>query len=32
MFDAFIGLPIVDLVLDGNPVCDKFKDKEAYIR
>ncbi|XP_028128497.1 nuclear RNA export factor 1 isoform X1 [Diabrotica virgifera virgifera] len=29
--DAFQGLPVVDLLLDGNPVCDKFKDKPTYI-
>ncbi|GBL94459.1 Nuclear RNA export factor 1 [Araneus ventricosus] len=25
------GLEIVDLVLDGNPLCDDFKDKNSYI-
>lgn len=30
--DAFIGLPIVDLLLDGNPLCDKFKEQSTYIR
>ncbi|KAG5895804.1 hypothetical protein JTB14_028508 [Gonioctena quinquepunctata] len=29
--DALQGLPIVDLVLDGNPLCDKFKDQATYI-
>ncbi|XP_019881507.1 nuclear RNA export factor 1 isoform X2 [Aethina tumida] len=29
--DPLIGLPIVDLVLEGNPVCDKFKDRTSYI-
>ncbi|KAL1494139.1 hypothetical protein ABEB36_009785 [Hypothenemus hampei] len=29
--DAFIGLPIVDLLLDGNPLCDKYKEQTAYI-
>ncbi|CAG9835063.1 unnamed protein product [Diabrotica balteata] len=29
--DVFQGLPVVDLLLDGNPVCDKFKDKPTYI-
>ncbi|KAJ8956646.1 hypothetical protein NQ318_014000 [Aromia moschata] len=30
--DALQGLPIVDLILDGNPLCDKFKDQATYIR
>ncbi|XP_066246694.1 nuclear RNA export factor 1-like [Euwallacea similis] len=29
--DAFIGLPIVDLLLDGNPLCDRFKNQNTYI-
>ncbi|XP_056641842.1 nuclear RNA export factor 1-like [Diorhabda sublineata] len=29
--DALQGLPIVDLMLDGNPLCDKFKDKPSYV-
>ncbi|XP_022916625.2 nuclear RNA export factor 1-like [Onthophagus taurus] len=29
--DALSGLPIVDLVLDGNPLCDAFQEKESYI-
>ncbi|ENN77920.1 hypothetical protein YQE_05597, partial [Dendroctonus ponderosae] len=29
--DTFIGLPIVDLFLDGNPLCDKYKDQNSYI-
>ncbi|VEN42801.1 unnamed protein product [Callosobruchus maculatus] len=29
--DAFEGLPIVDLLLNGNPLCDKYKDQQAYI-
>lgn len=32
MLDAFMGLPVVDLVLDGNPLCDKFSDRVTYIR
>ena len=31
MLDPFIGLPIVDIVLNGNPLCSKYKDQEAYI-
>ncbi|CAG9863513.1 unnamed protein product [Phyllotreta striolata] len=30
-FDTLQDLPIVDLMLDGNPVCNKFKDKPKYI-
>lgn len=30
--DALMGLPIVDLFLDGNPLCDKYKDQNSYIR
>ncbi|KAI4455893.1 nuclear rna export factor [Holotrichia oblita] len=30
--DSLMGLNIVDLVLDGNPLCDKFKDQPSYIR
>lgn len=30
--DNLQGLPIIDLVLDGNPLCDKFKDQASYIR
>lgn len=30
--DALQGLPIIELVLDGNPLCDKFKDQATYIR
>ncbi|KAJ8916786.1 hypothetical protein NQ315_005791 [Exocentrus adspersus] len=29
--DSLQGLPIIDLVLDGNPLCDKFKDQATYI-
>ncbi|XP_050298409.1 nuclear RNA export factor 1-like isoform X2 [Anthonomus grandis grandis] len=29
--DAFIGLPIVELFLHGNPLCDKFKEQSSYI-
>jgi nuclear RNA export factor len=31
MLDPFIGLPITDIVLNGNPLCSKYKDQEAYI-
>ncbi|XP_044253832.1 nuclear RNA export factor 1-like [Tribolium madens] len=31
MLDPFIGLPIIDIVLNGNPLCNKYKDQEAYI-
>ncbi|RZC37440.1 nuclear RNA export factor 1 [Asbolus verrucosus] len=31
MLDPFIGVPIVDVVLNGNPLCSKYKDQEAYI-
>jgi len=31
-FDPMQGLQIEELELDGNPLCDKFKDKESYIR
>ncbi|XP_030753850.1 nuclear RNA export factor 1-like [Sitophilus oryzae] len=24
-------LPVIDLVLDGNPLCNKFRDKDTYI-
>lgn len=30
--DSLIGLNIIELVLDGNPLCDKFKDQSTYIR
>lgn len=26
------GLPVEEIELDGNPLCDKFKDKDNYIR
>ncbi|XP_075232408.1 nuclear RNA export factor 1-like isoform X2 [Lycorma delicatula] len=26
------GLPLEDLNIDGNPVCDKFKDQSTYVR
>ncbi|XP_017785582.1 PREDICTED: nuclear RNA export factor 1 [Nicrophorus vespilloides] len=29
--DSLKGLGVVDLLLDGNPLCDKFKDQTAYI-
>ncbi|XP_074032061.1 nuclear RNA export factor 1 [Leptinotarsa decemlineata] len=29
--DSLQGLPIVELVLDGNPLCDKFRDQPSYI-
>lgn len=29
--DCLQGLPIIDLKLDGNPMCDKYKDKPTYI-
>lgn len=29
--DALVGLPLVELVLEGNPLCDKFKDTTVYI-
>ncbi|CAH0564866.1 unnamed protein product [Brassicogethes aeneus] len=29
--DPLVGLPIVELVLDGNPVCEKFKERTTYI-
>ncbi|KAJ8940254.1 hypothetical protein NQ314_010776 [Rhamnusium bicolor] len=29
--DSLQGLPIIDLVLDGNPLCDKFKEQTSYI-
>ncbi|XP_018319322.1 nuclear RNA export factor 1 isoform X2 [Agrilus planipennis] len=31
MLDALSGLPLVDVVLDGNPLCDKYKNQETYI-
>ncbi|XP_044758210.1 nuclear RNA export factor 1-like [Coccinella septempunctata] len=31
MLDSLKGLPLVELFLDGNPLCDKFKDKSIYI-
>ncbi|KAF5277675.1 hypothetical protein FQA39_LY18444 [Lamprigera yunnana] len=31
MLDPLMGLPIVDLFLDGNPLCTKFKEKSLYI-
>lgn len=29
--DPLRGVPIVDLVLDGNPLCDAFKDQSSYV-
>ncbi|KRT79098.1 hypothetical protein AMK59_7798 [Oryctes borbonicus] len=29
--DSLMGLNIIELVLDGNPLCDKFKDQSTYI-
>ncbi|XP_060522572.1 nuclear RNA export factor 1 [Cylas formicarius] len=29
--DALIGLPLIELVLDGNPLCDRFKEQTIYI-
>ncbi|XP_044729790.1 nuclear RNA export factor 1-like [Chrysoperla carnea] len=29
--DKLKGLQLVDLVLDGNPLCDKFKDQSVYV-
>lgn len=29
--DALMKLPVIDLVLDGNPLCNKFRDKDTYI-
>ncbi|KAF5288344.1 hypothetical protein FQR65_LT12079 [Abscondita terminalis] len=29
--DPLMGLPIVDLVLDGNPLCSKFREQTAYV-
>uniref|UniRef100_A0A1B6IB65 NTF2 domain-containing protein n=1 Tax=Homalodisca liturata TaxID=320908 RepID=A0A1B6IB65_9HEMI len=31
-FDSFQGLSVEELELDGNPLCDLFRDKESYIR
>jgi len=31
-FDCLQGLPIEEIELDGNPLCDKYRDKELYIR
>ncbi|XP_031353729.1 nuclear RNA export factor 1 isoform X2 [Photinus pyralis] len=31
MLDPLSGLPIVEVVLDGNPLCTKFREREAYI-
>ncbi|XP_054261590.1 nuclear RNA export factor 1-like [Macrosteles quadrilineatus] len=31
-FDIMQGLPVEEIELDGNPLCDKFKDKDNYIR
>ncbi|XP_045476464.1 nuclear RNA export factor 1-like isoform X2 [Harmonia axyridis] len=31
MLDSLKGLPLIELFLDGNPLCDKFKDKSIYI-
>ena len=30
--DALKKLPIANLILDGNPLCDKFKDDTTYVR
>lgn len=31
MLDPLSGLPVVELVLDGNPLCTKFREQETYI-
>ncbi|KAF7271883.1 hypothetical protein GWI33_015302 [Rhynchophorus ferrugineus] len=31
VLDGLSDMPIVDLVLDGNPLCDKFKEQSSYI-
>jgi hypothetical protein len=30
--DCLEGLRLEDLVLDGNPLCDKYKDQNTYVR
>lgn len=30
--DFLKGLDLVELVLDGNPLCDKFEDQSVYVR
>ncbi|KAK9883572.1 hypothetical protein WA026_001749 [Henosepilachna vigintioctopunctata] len=30
MLDSLIGMPLVELLLDGNPLCDRLKDKALY--
>ena len=30
--EALKKLPVVTLVVDGNPLCDKFKDETSYVR
>ncbi|KAK4874726.1 hypothetical protein RN001_014086 [Aquatica leii] len=29
--DPLMGLPVVDLVLDGNPLCARFREQTAYV-
>lgn len=30
--DCLQGVPLVELALDENPLCNRFKDQNAYIR
>lgn len=30
--DSLQGVPLVELTLDGNPVSNKYKDQNTYIR
>ena len=30
--DKIAGAQIIDLILEDNPLCDRFRDTESYIR
>jgi len=32
LLDPLKGLPLEDVILDGNPLCDRYPDKDSYIR